>query len=255
MKIIDGNVGDVFNYASGPRELVLWERKDQNSTPASPCVPPRLCTSVSTLKLKLRRNWNDSLADVAFSSFTFPSLSCLVIMTYITEAYQGAWPKATLGAFLRRSSCSLTEFNVKNVLVSDIDLIAALKLMPSLVNLDIDDTPVGHDLTSPITSQFIRSLHGFLETELNPSGSALVPKLRSLQLRFAGLEFDDPAFIDTVPSRWLPDKQYAAGIGLSCLRVVTLRFNARAVDPTVYKPVEYLDKAGMMVVVLGKDSP
>ncbi|KAF9066742.1 hypothetical protein BDP27DRAFT_1329972 [Rhodocollybia butyracea] len=250
---MDGNIGDVFNHASSPRELVLGERSDQGSAPLSPCVPPWLCTSVSTLKLVLRSNWNDTLADVAFSSFTFPSLSCLVIMIGSDYPYQGAWPKATLGAFLRRSSCSLTEFKVKSVSVSDFDLITTLKLMPSLVNLDVDDTPADDDLTSPITSQFIRSLHGFLQTELNPSGSALVPKLRSLQLRFDGLEFDDSAFIDTVSSRWLPDKQYAAGIGLSCLRVVTLRFNARAVDPVVYKPVEYLDKAGMMVVVLGTD--
>ncbi|KAF9072044.1 hypothetical protein BDP27DRAFT_1361291 [Rhodocollybia butyracea] len=274
---LDGGIGDVFNHAYSPRELVLGERRDQDSLPISPCVPPRSCTSVLVLQLELHLSWDDSLADVAFSSFTFPSLSTLVIMTYSTDPYQGAWPKATLGAFLCRSSCNLTKFVVKNVSVSDIDLIAALKLMPSLVNLQVDDTPTGDygetpacdddytpvgddggmpagdDPTSPITPPFIRSLHGFDWVDLNPSGSALVPKLRELQLTFDGLEFDDSAFIDMISSRWLPDIQYASGIGLDCLRVVTLRFNSRAVDHAVYKPVQYLDKAGMMVVVLGTD--
>ncbi|KAF9072078.1 hypothetical protein BDP27DRAFT_1418434 [Rhodocollybia butyracea] len=250
---IDGQIGNVLEHASSPKELVLGERRDQDSLPVSPYVPPRLCTSVSTLKLELLLNWDDSLADVAFSSFTFPSLSCLVIMTHNEYPYEGPWPKVALRAFLHRSSCKLTVFEIRNVSVSDIDLIAALKLMPSLINLYIDDTPVGDDPTSPITSQFIRSLHGFLWTELNPSGSALVSRLRDLQLTFDGLEFDDSAFIDMVSSRWLPDTQYASDIGLSCLRVATLQFNARAVDQAVYSPLDYLDKAGMRVVVLGTD--
>ncbi|KAF9072051.1 hypothetical protein BDP27DRAFT_1418412 [Rhodocollybia butyracea] len=174
-------------------------------------------------------------------------------MTYSADPYQGAWPKAALGAFLRRSSCNLTKFMVKRISVTDVDLLAALRLMPLLVDLHIDDTPPNDDSVSPITSRFIRSLHGLLQTELNPSSSALVPKLRELQLTFNGLEFDDLAFIDMVSSRWLPDAQYALGIGLCCLRVVTLQFKAQSVDPAVYKPLNYLDKAGMMVVVLGMD--
>ncbi|KAF9065133.1 hypothetical protein BDP27DRAFT_1332337 [Rhodocollybia butyracea] len=244
-----GEIANVFNYASSPKELVLGEREDQDSD-LSPCVPPLLCTSVSTLKLKLCLHWDDPLADIAFSSFTFPSLSCLAIVGSDELPYEGAWPKATLAAFLRRSSCNLTEFEVKSVSVSDIDLIAALKLMPSLMNLYIDDTHGGDDPMSPITSRFIRSLHGLHWTELRPSGSTLVPKLRELKLTFDGSQFDDSLFIEMVNSRWLPDTQYASGIGLSCLRVVTLRFNNREVDPAVYRPLDYLDKAGMMVVVL-----
>ncbi|KAF9072049.1 hypothetical protein BDP27DRAFT_1320996 [Rhodocollybia butyracea] len=225
-----GEIDRVFNIASSPKELVLGERRN-DLFPIIPCTPPRLCTSVSILKLELCLNWDDSLADAAFSSFTFPSLSRLVISSDTDYPYQGAWPKATLASFIRRSSCNLTKLEVENVSVSDIDLIAALKLMPSLANLHVDDSP----------------------TELNPSGSALVPKLRELQLKFNGLEFDDSAFINMISSRWLPDAQYASGIGLSCLRVVTLRFNSRAVNQAVYRPLDYLDKAGMMVVVLGMD--
>ncbi|KAF9065134.1 hypothetical protein BDP27DRAFT_1366622 [Rhodocollybia butyracea] len=246
-----GEITDVFNHAYSPKELVLGERDDEDSDPLSPCVPPRLCPSVETLKLEPCCNWDDSLADIAFSSFTFPSLSCLAIVGSDEFPYEGAWPKATLAAFLRRSSCNLTKFEVKSVSVSDIDLIAALKLMPSLINLYVDDIPTGDDPTSPITSRFIHSLHGFPWTELSPSGSALVPKLRELQVTFDGLQFDDSSFIEMVSSRWLPDTQYASGIGLSCLRVVTLRFNKREVDPVVYRPLDYLDKAGLMVVVLG----
>ncbi|KAF9069396.1 hypothetical protein BDP27DRAFT_1421034 [Rhodocollybia butyracea] len=247
-----GNIGDVFEYASRPKELVLGECKYDNVLPVSPCAPPRLCTSVSTLKLELRHNWRDSLADVAFSSFTFPSLLCLAIESDTAHPYRGAWPKATLEVFLHRSSCNLTKFKVKKISVSDVDLIAALKLMPSLINLHIDDRPAAsNDQMNPITSRFIRSLHGFVQTELNPSGSALVPKLQELQLSFSGLEFNDSAFIEMVSSRWLPDMQYASGVGLSCLRAITLRFNKRAVDPAVYRRLDYLDKAGMRVVVHG----
>ncbi|KAF9069398.1 hypothetical protein BDP27DRAFT_1402626 [Rhodocollybia butyracea] len=203
-----GNIDNVFKHAPSPKELVLGERKYDNILPVSPCAPPRLCTSVSTLKLELRQNWRNSLADVAFSSFTFPSLSCLAIESDAAHPYRGAWPKATLEAFLHRSSCNLTKFEVKKISVSDVDLIAALKLMPSLVNLHIDDRPAASDdQMSPITSRFIRSLHGFVQTELNPSGSALVPKLQDLHLTYDGSEFDDSAFIDMVSSRWLPDMQ------------------------------------------------
>ncbi|KAF9072077.1 hypothetical protein BDP27DRAFT_1321037 [Rhodocollybia butyracea] len=251
---VEGDISNVFNHAFNPKELVLRERIFDGALPISPCVPPRLCTSVSILRLCLRLNWNDSLANAAFSSFTFPSLSSLIIRTDAAHPYQGAWPKATLGAFLHRSSCNLTNFEVRYVPVNDSDLISALRLMPSLVRLYVDDTPAGgDDQTSPITPRFIRGLHGFLRTELSPSSSALVPKLSELRLTFNGLQFDDSAFIDMVSSRWLPDAQYASGVGLSCLRVVTLRFAARAVDEAVYRPLNYLDKAGMMVVVLGMD--
>ncbi|KAF9076012.1 hypothetical protein BDP27DRAFT_1415163 [Rhodocollybia butyracea] len=241
-------------YTSSPNELVLGERRDHDLLPISPCVPPRLCTSVSTLKLELHLNWDVSLADVAFSSFTFPSLSCLVIITYASYPYQGAWPKATLGAFLHRSSCNLTNFEVRNVSVSDIDLIHTLKLMPSLVSFYVDDTFADNTQTSPITPRFIRGLHGFLRTELNASSSTLIPKLHELQVTFDGLHFDDFAFIDMVSSRWLPDAQYTSGTGLSCLRGVTLQFNARMVNQAVYRPLDYLDKARMRVVVLRVDN-
>ncbi|KAF9067502.1 hypothetical protein BDP27DRAFT_1422798 [Rhodocollybia butyracea] len=201
---MQGKINNVFNHANSPKELVLGDTGD-DLLPI-PCVPPRSCSSVLILILELGPNWDYLLADVAFSSFTFPSLSCLAIMTYYPPyPYQKTWPKATLGAFLRQSSCNLTKFAVRNVSVSDTNLIHTLKLMPSLINLYVDDTPVSDGLTSPITSLFIRSLHGFLWTELNPSSLALVPKLYDLQVMFEGLEFDNSAFIDMVSSRWLPE--------------------------------------------------
>ncbi|KAF9025465.1 hypothetical protein BDP27DRAFT_1437885 [Rhodocollybia butyracea] len=252
---VHGKIGNVVNHPSPPgiKELVLREYSGFGYFPLSSCTPPRLCTSISTLKLELHENENSSrnaLVDTVFSSFTFPSLSCLVIMTGGRHPYREAWPKATLGSFLHRSSCVLTKFEVRRISVTDTDLITALNLMPSLVNLYVDDTPPGDDPVSPITPRFIRSLHGLLRSELNPSSSALVPELRELRLTFNGLEFDDSAFIDMVSSRWFPD---ALGVGLSCLRVVTLQFNARPVDEVVYRPLDCLDEAGMMVVVVGKD--
>ncbi|KAF9072059.1 hypothetical protein BDP27DRAFT_1495643 [Rhodocollybia butyracea] len=255
--LIVSNTGNVVNHPSpsGINELVLRECSDPRYFNLSSRVPPRSCTNISTLKLELHENKSsiNALVDAVFSSFTFPSLSCLVVMTDDHCPYHEAWPKATLGSFLHRSSCVLTKFEVKRISVTDIDLIAALSLVPSLVNLFVDDTPCGDDPISPITPQFVRSLHGLLRTELNPSSSALVPKLSELQLRFNGLEFDDSGFINMVSSRWLPDTQYAAGAGLSCLSIVTLRFNARTANQVVYRPLDCLDKAGMMVVVLGTD--
>ncbi|KAF9072040.1 hypothetical protein BDP27DRAFT_439604 [Rhodocollybia butyracea] len=192
-------------------------------------------------------------------SLPLPSLlSCVWLSSQMLFILiEGLGLKFLLKRFLRRSSCSLTKFEVINVSVSDIDLITALKLMPSLVNLHVNDAthgiPAGDRPMSPITSRFIRSLHGFLQTELNPSSSPLVARLCDLKLTFDGLEFDDSGFIDMVSSRWLPDMQYASGIGLSCLRAVTLRFNKRVMDPAAYKRLDYLDKAGMRVVVLGID--
>ncbi|KAF9072043.1 hypothetical protein BDP27DRAFT_1361290 [Rhodocollybia butyracea] len=245
VNIVDDRIVDVFNYAFSPKELVLREGPECCHFTLSRPVSPQLCTSVLILKLELHEalGYGGPLVDYAFSSFTFPSLSCLAIMTNGYHPYQGPWPEATLAAFLDRSSCSLTYFGVKRISVSDVDLIAALKLMPSLVTLRVDDTPAGDDQISPITPRFICSLHGFLWSEQNYSSSALIPKLHELQLTFDGLEFDDSVFINMVSSRWLPNKQHTWGVRLDCLRVVTLRFNERAVDHAVYSPLDYLEKS------------
>ncbi|KAF9077374.1 hypothetical protein BDP27DRAFT_608020 [Rhodocollybia butyracea] len=112
---VDGDISNVLKHAPSPKELTLGERRYFHPLPpVSPCAPPRLCTDVSTLKLELRHNGSDlALADAVFSSFTFPSLSCLVITSDIAYPYQGAWPEANLEVFLRRSSCNLTKFEVK----------------------------------------------------------------------------------------------------------------------------------------------
>ncbi|KAE9406602.1 hypothetical protein BT96DRAFT_987440 [Gymnopus androsaceus JB14] len=106
------------------------------------------------------------------------------------------------------------------------------------------------DGTSLITSCLISTLHGGLD-EQSSSGSPLLPKLRSLSLNVGGTAFDDAAFVSMASSRWLPDPNYAEVVGVSCLRSVLLRFRARKVDEEVYMPLQYLDKMGMRVVIIG----
>ncbi|KAE9388402.1 hypothetical protein BT96DRAFT_436774 [Gymnopus androsaceus JB14] len=142
--------------------------------------------------------------------------------------------------------------------LSDEELVAALRVMPSLTDLEINDEKLSSDRVSPITSQLISSLRRqciIPEHVRVPTGSNmhLVPSLRSLCLVFKGMVFDDNVFIETVQSRWLPDSDYAMAVGVDCLRSVVLKFCHREVDEEVYKPLHDLDKMGMRVVVSGTE--
>ncbi|KAE9393187.1 hypothetical protein BT96DRAFT_924229 [Gymnopus androsaceus JB14] len=135
------------------------------------------------------------------------------------------------------------------ICISHPDLISSLYLMPLLQELIISNGSVPED-RNPITTEFIASLD---ISRQHKSRFPLVPRLRRIFLKFKGINFDDAAFISMVSSRWIPDSDYAAKINVYCLRSVVLKFLSRKVDETVYKPLRYFDRMGMMVVVTGTE--
>ncbi|KAE9408922.1 hypothetical protein BT96DRAFT_807403 [Gymnopus androsaceus JB14] len=179
-----------------------------------------------------------------FSVFTFPSLGELIICSEDGSTPNLIWPLDAFSAFISRLACTLTMLSLSSVTVFDLDLIADLNLLPSLINFSIDGllNPEGG---SPITSRFLSSL------TLHDSGSPLLPKLRFLSIKLHGASFDDVAFVRMVSSRWLPDPACAAVIGMDCLRSVVLHFEERGVDENTYTPLYDLDRKGMQVVITG----
>ncbi|KAE9387977.1 hypothetical protein BT96DRAFT_1025645 [Gymnopus androsaceus JB14] len=186
-----------------------------------------------------------------FPTFTLTSLAELVIHQDDENPGKFTWSDSAFKAFLSRSSCSLTKLSLSGVVISDTNLIIAIRTLPSLLYLSVGDSTLTETET-PITPYFISSLSGSRFATNNydsPPSSLLLPKLRCLSITFAGTSFDDAMFVTMVSSRWLPD---TLSVGIDCLRSVVLHLQKREVDEEVYRPLADLDRMGMRVVVTGK---
>lgn len=192
------------------------------------------------------RGQEETLLDM-FSSMTFPSLTELVIDSANIRPSL-LWPLDAFSAFISRSMCILTTLSLRFVKFPDQSLIAAFRILPSLAKFAIDDW-LGSlpylPTDSPITTYFISCMHA-------SSSTPILPKLRSLSITTYNPSFDDAAFVDMVSSRWLPGSKTAeAATGIDCLRSLVLHLPRRKVDEETYRPLEYLDRMGMQVVVTG----
>ncbi|KAF9072209.1 hypothetical protein BDP27DRAFT_1320915, partial [Rhodocollybia butyracea] len=186
-----------------------------------------------------------------FLCFDLPSLNVIVI-----DGHEGAsdnWPTEPFITFISRSSCMISTFTLRNVSLSDSDLITALQVMRSLLHLEVQiEDKWGHAQYSPITSNLISSLIQYESTSI-----LLVPKLHTLHLvsQHDTGKFDDSAFVRMVESRWFrPGSDRCAAMsmmGRSYIRSVVLKFNWRELDAEVYKPLRILDNEGLRVVVAG----
>ncbi|KAE9401023.1 hypothetical protein BT96DRAFT_992390 [Gymnopus androsaceus JB14] len=149
------------------------------------------------------------------------------------------WPQNAFNAFISRLSCKLTTLSLSIVTISDLDLVSALRLLPSLTSFSTEDLENAEG-GSPITSHFISSMH-------SSSPAPLLPKLLSLSIKLFGTSFDDTAFVSVISSRWMP----GYSVGIDCLRSLVLCFSEREIDKEVYKPLWDLDRQGMRVFIAG----
>lgn len=222
------------------RILKLWSR--QNSFGASRVFLPRLELFTFVESRHRDRLW---LRNV-FSTFVFPSLTSLVIYSEFTDS-ELLWPPVDLFTeFISRSACILTTLSLSAVAVSDQDLIATLRLLPSLVNFTINSSVTARN-KRPITPHFISSMHA---SSLTP----LLLNLCTLSLTIHDTSFEDTAFVDMIYSRWLSGS-LAASLGVVCLRSLVLHFSRRELidlDEKVYRRLWDLDQMGMRVVVTGR---
>ncbi|KAF9063704.1 hypothetical protein BDP27DRAFT_1451142 [Rhodocollybia butyracea] len=264
-----------FNQLKSLHFLMVMEL----SSPAELANILNNCPSLKTLSLELKRidqevrdptaqgTWHNitslaimeqsaeygsltgSCSEMVFSSLRFPSLTELVVKgrpqrTYATDP---------LISFITTSSCIITTFTIYGLSVSDVDLIAALQVMPSILHLEIDDKFDFYSYQqSPISSHLMSSLRH------QSTSDSLAPKLHSLCLISKYKEpFDDATFIGMVESRWFkPGSDLSAAMfsaGKACIRSIVLKFCWREVDREVYQPLRNLDAEGLRVVVVGKN--
>ncbi|KIK64835.1 hypothetical protein GYMLUDRAFT_94700 [Collybiopsis luxurians FD-317 M1] len=211
----------------------------------------------------------EGFLDCIFASFTVPSLTELIIradenedenededghedeQVELDEQEMPLWPSKTFETFLSRSSCNLITFSLQGVIISDLELITALQKLPSLLNLNLDDS---HMTPSPITPHLISSLdttQAVLDGSQKasspiPESPRLLPKLRHLAFNVQGSSFNDTLFVNMVLSRWIFDPSKKADVttetALGCLSV-DLRFQARKVDQIIYAPLFLLGRA------------
>ncbi|KAF9066389.1 hypothetical protein BDP27DRAFT_1423910 [Rhodocollybia butyracea] len=190
---------------------------------------------------------NSRSANTLFSHFDFPSLNNL----YMDMPYGGShdWKANVFTSFISRSSCMITTFTLRDILMSDSELIEVLRVLPALLHLEIHHNERSQ---GPITSHLISSL-------IHQSTSiSLIPKLHSLDLTSrsdTGDTFDDSVFVSMVQSRWFkPGSDLSAemlALGRASIRSVVLKFFTRKLDAEVYKPLRILDAEGLRVVVIG----
>ncbi|KIK57508.1 hypothetical protein GYMLUDRAFT_46083 [Collybiopsis luxurians FD-317 M1] len=220
-------------------------------------------SALKTLTLSLCQTSRLSLAEMAFNSLTCPSLTSLLIEAQ--SEYVRPWPKATLQGFMERSSFHLTTLSIKCVSIGDSDLIDLLCRLPSLLHLTVDNCSfIGND---PLTPLLFRTLHACPPAGYHTASSTLVPNLISLDITFIAKDWEreewkfiDQAFVEMVQSRWLPNESAdgrrtlsGADVGIACLHSVVLRLIHREIDEEIYRPLKYLEKAGMRVIIIAKN--
>ncbi|KAE9404407.1 hypothetical protein BT96DRAFT_989457 [Gymnopus androsaceus JB14] len=191
------------------------------------------------------------LLDDFFSRFTFPSLTVLNLHLERDQERKLFWSVDAFDAFISRSSCILTTLSIRGVIISDLELIAALHLLPSLVNLSFDDSQQAWE--SPITSLFLSRLT-LPESPYDPSAqsqSILIPKLCSLVIKFKGTSFDDAAFVKMISSRCREVDEDVYG-PLYELDKVRMRWGREVNEETELRPLSNLHRLGMRVVITGK---
>ncbi|KAF9065684.1 hypothetical protein BDP27DRAFT_1424555 [Rhodocollybia butyracea] len=209
------------------------------------------CPSVKSIEIEVMDPRHNSPKDtldskMVFSSLSFPSLKELVVESAGID--RTPWPGKALISFLSTSSCIVTTFTLRDMSLSDLDISAVLRLMPSLLHLEIDDVEwdIYYLRRSPITSHLISEL----------AQPQFLPKLYSLRLISHNEgPFNDRDFVSMVESRWFrPGSDLCMAMltpGRGCIWFVVLKFGLREIDAEVYKLLRNLDEEGLRVVVAG----
>lgn len=161
--------------------------------------------------------------------------------------------------FIRRSSFQLTTLQIDGLMISDSDLVVILTHVPTILNFTInDDWNVKHRLQSPITEQFVNSLHAHRTSSLRPQNEPLIPRLQSLIVITSLKKFNDVLFAEMVQSRWTPSASPSptgamATAQVDCLRSLTLKLRKRKkIESAVYQSLRTLEESGMRVIVSKK---
>lgn len=231
-------------------DIMNYVIEDVDAGDADDPPSPTSYSTIETLNVR-----DSGLADPEGSDSVFPFLTCPSLKTLRLQAVGSRgfnyWDNFDLlMAFVRRSSFPLTVLSIANISLSDSSVVYLLSHIPTLQDLILNDTNSARKY-SPITSQLIESLHSYRTSSLRRQIAPLVPRLRSLTLHFGGPSFKDEIIVDTVKSRWMPAQ---TGCEVDCLRSFTMVFRMRTEIPGVYNTLEHLEKDGMRVAILWKNT-
>ncbi|KAF9045634.1 hypothetical protein BDP27DRAFT_1346595 [Rhodocollybia butyracea] len=223
-----------------------------------------ICSSrLETLAVR-RGGWpsNSSADRLVFPLLNLPSLKTLHLETCKPEGnVKGRdertpewWYFKPFMAFVQRSSFQLTTFSVQQISICDANLVHILVHLPTLQYLTVDDDGISPEY-SPISLDFIESLHSYRSSSLRPQAGSIIPRLRSLRLlNVAAATFNDLSVVEMVQSRWSPARLHKVGtsaLEVDCLRVFTMAFRNRseADAGAVYSSSAPIERDGMMIVV------
>ncbi|KAF9077379.1 hypothetical protein BDP27DRAFT_608069 [Rhodocollybia butyracea] len=229
-------------------------------------IQPQFSETIRSLSVLFK--WLHRYVSETFSllmdAACFPALQEITI-TYEEHDSDILWPQHKVISFLLRSGCSLTTLEIRDVAISNDNLVALLGHTPELRRFNFYEDP--RHLTREkdskaraskhqhTTMSFIARLHAFGDIEDGgPHGFAnpLVPKLEHLSLRVLADWFDvDQLFVDVVCSRWSPEPSVVAMTGIECLKSVNLQVLGRNLNEEVYKPLIQLRKAGLQIELIG----
>jgi len=222
----------VLNHSESPVNHLLWyEWKRSHSA-----NPPQRLLRVKDLSIRLSGDIVGSGYDLfpyLMPSLDLPSLLELAIVNpsepdlFDSKPFNGAFPTEQMIAFFHRSQCRLCILDMLNVLISDDDMIAILKHLPTLVELRIAEmrstTSSVPSLIPLVSSKFLQHLH-------SDSVPSLVPKLRELRLSVRRETFDEHLFVGMVLSRCLADKPLGIQRLLSVEVIIDGRIDRTAWD-------------------------
>ncbi|KAF9059701.1 hypothetical protein BDP27DRAFT_1340957 [Rhodocollybia butyracea] len=205
---------------------------------------------------------NSSADRLVFPLLNLPSLKTLHLETCKPEGnVKGRdertpewWYFKPFMAFVQRSSFQLTTFSVQQISICDANLVHILVHLPTLQYLTVDNDDIPQEY-SPISLDFIESLHSYRFSSLRPQAGSIIPRLRSLRLlNVAAATFNDLSVVEMVQSRWSPTGLHKVGtsaLEVDCLRVFTMTFRNRseADAGAVYSSLAPIERDGMMIVV------
>ncbi|KAJ4469516.1 hypothetical protein C8J55DRAFT_564579 [Lentinula edodes] len=235
----------VLDRCTQLRHLTVVEEETVDLIP----IPPLRISSLHSLKLVNSQpppNKHDSMLESLLASLVLPNLIKLVLFHAGDIGQRSAvMPYSILRDFFRRSHYSLLTLTIRQISITDAELVALLVHVPCLQELSCEDPVDGPAL---ITADFIQSLHSCQRNGLHHSIEPLVPKLHSLRLKVYKEEFDTYPLFSMVTSCWLPDDTGKVQLGTVCLKLVEVHLQG-VVDQNTYELLGHFDRAGMQVVV------
>ncbi|KAK7041715.1 hypothetical protein VNI00_009004 [Paramarasmius palmivorus] len=154
-------------------------------------------------------------ADFIFQYCTLPELTSLRIVGIDRDA-RWSWIDDHIPDFLSRSCCSITELVLSELPIADWQTASLLRQLPTLKSLQLDE------FLGPTNKIITPLLLQPLTLNYEPTPTHFLPELASLSLKVYENGLDHDMLVRALTSRWLPDAAYAAGIGVSCLKSITL---------------------------------